>query len=76
MAYDEELGQSMRTQDVARLLNIHSNTVRRWNDRGIIKAYRINRRGDRRYSREDIIHFLAELNANGGDERKVVLSQQ
>ena len=39
----------------ARLLGIHVNTVRRWSDRGILRAYRIGPRGDRRFSREDIV---------------------
>jgi excisionase family DNA binding protein len=51
---------SMR--DVARLLHIHINTARRWSDQGIIKSYRITRRGDRRFRQEDIARFLAEYN--------------
>ena len=43
---------------VARLLNVHVNMVRRWNDRGILKAYRIGPRGDRRFSKVDIDMFL------------------
>jgi len=44
----------LRTGDVARLLNIHLNTVRRWSKKGILNAYRIGPRGDRRFRREDI----------------------
>jgi len=57
----------LTVREVARLLNIHSNTVRRWSDRGIIRVYRISRRGDRRFRREDIAHFLVELNVNRGN---------
>lgn len=46
--------------DVARLLNVHINTVRRWSNQGILKAYRIGSRGDRRFLREDIASFFAE----------------
>ena len=49
---------------VAELLNIHSNTVRRWSDRGIIRAYRIGSRGDRRFERDDIVHFLTSLDTS------------
>ncbi len=46
------------TTMAARMLNIHINTVRRWSDQGILKAYRIGPRGDRRFVREDIIGVL------------------
>ena len=46
--------------DVARLLNVHINTVRRWNNRGMLKAYHIGTRGDRRFRREDVDRFLRE----------------
>ena len=49
----------LTARQVARLLNVHVNTVRRWNDRGILKAYRIGPRGDRRFNRVDIDIFLA-----------------
>jgi excisionase family DNA binding protein len=45
-------------REVAKILNIHINTVRRWSDKGLIKSYRIGSRGDRRYKREDIDRFL------------------
>jgi len=64
----------LTVREVAELLHIHSNTVRRWSDRGIIKAYRITNRGDRRFRREDITHFLTELNNHGGDEKKASLN--
>ncbi len=52
----------MTVREVAELLNIHNNTVRRWSDQGIIKTYRISRRGDRRFKKEDILSFLSECN--------------
>ena len=66
-----QMGPMLTVREVAQLLHIHSNTVRRWSDRGIIRAYRITRRGDRRFKREDIAQFLAELTTNGGDGNKV-----
>ena len=70
------MGPMMTVKEVARLLHIHSNTVRRWSDRGIIRAYRITHRGDRRFRREDIARFLAELNATKGNEREASLNQR
>ena len=48
----------LTTSGVAKMLNLHINTVRRWSDRGILKPYRIGPRGDRRFTRDDIIRFL------------------
>jgi len=67
---DEQIGNMLTVQEVARLLHIHPNTLRRWSNRGIIRAYRITPRGDRRFRREEILDFLAKLNANRGDGRQ------
>lgn len=47
-------------REVSRLLHIHSNTLRRWSDQGVIKAYRIGPRGDRRFRPEDIAILLLQ----------------
>ena len=47
---------------VARMLHVHPNSIRRWSDEGLLKCYRIGRRGDRRYDLEDIKVFLEEDN--------------
>lgn len=46
--------------EVATLLNIHINTVKRWSDAGILTAYRIGPRRDRRFKRRDIDNLLQE----------------
>ena len=61
MVNDYKIGPMLTVPQVARLLNVHTNTLRRWSDRGIIRAYRINRRGDRRFRREDIALFLQKF---------------
>lgn len=48
----------MKPGEVAHLLNIHINTVRRWSNEGILKAYRISSRGDRRFKKEDVLNLL------------------
>jgi excisionase family DNA binding protein len=62
MALYDEIMPMLTVKDVARLLHIHVNTARRWSDQGVIKSYRITRRGDRRFKQEDIARFLAEYN--------------
>jgi excisionase family DNA binding protein len=68
----------IRVKDVARLLNVHVNTVRRWSNSQILKPYRINVRGDRRFRREDIADFLAnydKFNSTKGDPRGIDFSR-
>ena len=65
MANRIEIDTMMTISDVANLLNVHINTVRRWSNRGILKAYRIGSRGDRRFRQEDITSFLSEQSKNG-----------
>lgn len=58
MANRQEINPMLTISDVARLLNVHINTIRRWSNEGILKAYRIGSRGDRRFERGDIDSFL------------------
>jgi excisionase family DNA binding protein len=40
------------------MLNVHISTLRRWSDGGMLRVYRIGTRGDRRFSRKDILDFM------------------
>ena len=60
MANRREIDTMLTVGDVANLLNVHINTVRRWSNQGILKAYRIGSRGDRRFRHEDVTSFLSE----------------
>ena len=60
MANKKEIDPMLTVNDVARLFNVHINTVRRWSNQGILKAYRVGSRGDRRFRQEDITSFLAQ----------------
>jgi excisionase family DNA binding protein len=62
MLLHDEMKPMLTVKDVASLLHIHVNTARRWSDQGILKSFRITRRGDRRFRQEDIARFLAEYN--------------
>ena len=49
---------ALSASEVSYILNLHINTIRRWSDKGILKAYRVGPRGDRRFSQEDINKFV------------------
>jgi len=67
MANGEYMSDMLTVREVARLLYVHPNTLRRWSNNGRIKVYRITARGDRRYKREEIARFLAELNSQANN---------
>jgi len=71
MANDEQMDDMLTVREVARLLHVHTNTLRRWSNNGRIKAYRITPRGDRRFKREDIARFLAQFNPVRDSARRV-----
>ena len=60
MVNNNELGPLLTVREVARVLHVHSNTLRRWSDRGLIETFRIGPRGDRRFRKEDILRMIAE----------------
>jgi len=70
MANDEQMDDMLTVREVARVLHVHPNTLRRWSNKGRIRAYRINPRGDRRFKREEIARYLAELNNHRGNWRE------
>ncbi len=60
MVISSGLNNLLTIREVADLLHVHPNTLRRWSDSGRIKSVRISSRGDRRYKVVDISNFLAE----------------
>lgn len=69
----------LTTSEVAQMLHLHINTVRRWSNNGILKPYHIGMRGDRRFLLEDVINFLtmqkyestvSDKQKDGSDTRK------
>jgi len=47
-------------QEAAEMLGVHPETLRRWDRSGKLKAIKIGERGDRRFSRSDILKLLNE----------------
>ena len=52
----------LKISEAAKLLNVHPNTLRKWDKKGILKAVRFGERKDRRYRREDIMKLVNSRN--------------
>jgi excisionase family DNA binding protein len=48
----------LTTTEVAHLLHVHPNTVRRWANEGFLPVYRLGTRGDRRFKRKEVEAFI------------------
>lgn len=51
----------LRIREVAEMLGVNPETLRRWDKSGKLKPIIISKRGDRRYKKEDIVRFLKKL---------------
>lgn len=45
-------------KEACELLKVHSNTLRKWDKKGILRAVRFGQRGDRHYKKQDILDLL------------------
>jgi excisionase family DNA binding protein len=45
-------------REAAEFLGVHPNTLRRWNDLGLVEAYRIGVGRHRRFKRRDLLAYL------------------
>ena len=61
MIVEKQYGDLLTPSEVACMLNVHINTVRRWDNIGILGSLRIGPRRDRRYEREEVTRFLMQL---------------
>jgi excisionase family DNA binding protein len=60
MDNNKEINGMLTIREVAHILNVHINTVRRWSNQGVLNAYRIGSRGDRRFRQDYVVSFLSE----------------
>lgn len=54
----EEFPEILTLQEACELLNCHPNTLRNWDNKGILKAIRFGTRKDRRYKKEDVLRII------------------
>ena len=52
----------MTVREVANLLNVHQITIRRWEQQGQLKSYRLGAKNSIRFKREDISNFVNHTN--------------
>lgn len=59
----EQLEELLTIKQAAKILNVSTQTLRRWDKQGILKAVRVGRRkgvGDRRYRKKDIEEHISQ----------------
>ena len=54
----ENLPSLLTLKQACELLNCHANTLRRWEQEGLVKCIRFGKRGDRRFHRDEILRIL------------------
>ncbi len=52
------LPRLLTVKEAAELLHVHVNTVRNWSDNGLLPAYRVGKRADRRFRHQDVQKLL------------------
>jgi len=53
-----DLPDVLTLQQACDVLNCHPNTLRKWDNKGLLKAMRFGTRRDRRYRKSDILKLL------------------
>ncbi len=52
------MAKKLKLQQACEVLNCHPNTLRNWDNGGVLIAIRFGTRGDRRYKKKDIIKLI------------------
>lgn len=59
MTKEEKIPELLTLKEACEILKVHPNTLRQWDEKGILKAVRFGARRDRRYRKEDILNLLS-----------------
>ena len=55
---NEEISKLLTLKEACDILKVHPNTLRQWDNKGVLKAVRIGVKKVRRYKKADIIEFI------------------
>lgn len=53
-----EIPELLTLQEACEFLKKHPNTLRKWDQQGVLKAVRMGPRGDRMYKKEEILKLI------------------
>ena len=53
-----ELPELLTLKEASAILKVHANTLRQWDEKGILVALRFGARKDRKYRKNDILKLL------------------
>jgi len=54
----QQFSELVTLSEASQILKVHSNTLRKWDKKGILVAVRFGERKDRRYRKEDIMKLV------------------
>ena len=55
---DQKMPELLTLKEACDILKCHPNTLRQWDEKGVLKAVRFGTRRDRRYRKEDILKLV------------------
>lgn len=60
MPKNQKIPELFTLKEACEILKVHPNTLRQWDEKGILKAVRFGQRRDRRYRKEDILKLIGK----------------